>query len=126
MECHREGYLNPLFSSTTSCLSILTFSLFPDSFYDFKAVKRTEQKQTRQNISKGVRTGSLGPCLFGRLARLARPDSIACQNPELVLHPGAQVYYCSCQLAAPDRLRNWQNTQRQLNKTSQLVGPQRR
>jgi len=59
---------------------------------------------------RAVHTGPLRPCLFGRLAGLSGPDGVACQDSELVLHPRAQVYYCSCQAVAPHHLRNWHKT----------------
>lgn len=57
-----------------------------------------------------LHTGPLCPCLFGWLAGLASPDGVACQDPKLIFHPRAQVYYCSCQPVAPHHLRNWNNT----------------
>lgn len=57
-----------------------------------------------------VHTGAFCSCFFWWLAGLASPNSVACQDSKLVFHPRVQVYYCSCQMAASNHLRNWHKT----------------
>lgn len=80
------------------------YSDFVPRFILWKTLKGTEQADS---LTEAL-TGSLGSGLFGRLARLARPDGVAGQDPKLILHPGTQVYYRRRQLPASDGLRNWQ------------------